>query len=190
MSMLNELADRIGDLYRSRAEIQIKLAHAGEDERNRQIHILSITDVVGLGKTDADRKRALEILFAGDETLQKISGRQTELRDILADCQAEIDALEMQFKAERWNIRAQLARALEGKYGARAEFREPADGAFDGEADSEADVIAGAAIYDDETAEGDAIDRANSASDDITDLSAQAASAAGQAMMRKDEIPF
>lgn len=115
MPNLAALADHIASLIRNRASLQIELSHCDEDERARKAHIVAGIELSELGKTDAARKIGLESVYAGDDVLRKIAARQSELRDTITECQAEIEALETVFKAERWEIRRALAQALGGR---------------------------------------------------------------------------
>lgn len=164
-SQFDAIADSLARLYHYLRDTQIELAH---QETDYTAAVLAKAPEEGWpGKNEEQRKAARDRALADDETCKLITARISQLRDDLADCEADLEALRERRDALRRGIRERLTGALEMRYGVQVEFREPADGAFDGETDVEADAMAEAAVY----AGGDG-------------------RAAGQAAMPEDEIPF
>lgn len=133
---LLSLANRLGELYQSKRGAQIELAH---QEADLEGNILRLTPDDGWpGKNEENRRLARERALADDQACRNIAARMTELRDDLADLEAEIDALDAERRAREWMIRQQLVEALmvravqqNHKDGDRAEqaFDDAADGA-------------------------------------------------------------
>ena len=120
MSNLNsfmDVADQLGDYYKTRRNIQIQLSHAEEDHELRALAItpkggwLSDQPKSNAEQREAERKR----VFAADETLQKIAAIQRDLRDQLSDISAKIEALEEIRDSMKWTVRQSLAESMNGK---------------------------------------------------------------------------
>lgn len=109
-----DVADQLGDYYKTRRNIQVQLSHCEEDHELRGIAItpkggwLSDQPKSNAEQREAERDR----VFAADETLQKIAAQQRDLRDQLSDISAEIEALEEIRDAMKWTVRQALAESM------------------------------------------------------------------------------
>lgn len=113
MTTFINIATRLGDFYKTRRSIQIKLSHAEEDHLARAI---AITPAEGwAGKNAEQRESERDRAFAADETLKKIAAIQRDLRDQLSALEGEIDALEEMRDGAKWVVRQSLAESMNGK---------------------------------------------------------------------------
>lgn len=100
---MRKLADELAALYHDKAEASIELAHFEQDRENR---LLALTPAEGWpGKNEEQRKTARELTVAADSFLQTIGKTQMEVSDKLARIDGEISGLQVQFQAERWEVR-------------------------------------------------------------------------------------
>lgn len=143
MSRISDYAQTLAALYRQRKDRQVALSHLEADAEARKKYLVPAGGWLSdQPKATVDqRKQACETACFNDEVLKAIALKTGELRDALADVEAEILALEELASAERWAIREKIAQALLARFGGErlAEDAAPSAPEFDQSAQGAAD---------------------------------------------------
>ena len=102
-------------LYKTKSEKQIRLSHAEADIETRQAALVPAAGwLADQAKATVDqRKQAMVTCYAQDDILKGIHLLVSELRDTLADLEAQIDGTEAERKAGEWSEKQRYTTVLE-----------------------------------------------------------------------------
>ena len=138
-------------LYKTKAEKQIRLNHAEADIETRQAALVPAAGWLAEQAKDTvdQRKQAMVTCYANDDILKGIHLLVSELRDTLADLEAQIDGAEAERKAGEWTEKQRYTTALEMRL-SKPPSPAAADDAHDAVADEAAETLAYAAAEEDD----------------------------------------
>mgnify|MGYP001447637872 CR=1 FL=1 len=133
MTQLTDYANSLAQLFERRAEVNIELSHCKSDLAGRQQALIPADGwLADQGKTTIDqRKTASDTCYAEDPACQVMNKHIVELGDELLQLAAKIDGTQELAKADRWNIRKQLATMLERNQIPASDDKAPGDDGFD-----------------------------------------------------------
>lgn len=129
MSDLLQISETLGELYRSRAILNLLIQQTEEDIKMRKV---DLTPVEGWpGKNAEQREIEAARVFADDQAMRAISGTLDDLKHEIVENTGAIEALEADRRGLEWQIRADLVQALAGKHDNSDEFDDALEGATD-----------------------------------------------------------
>lgn len=114
---LLEIADTLGDAYQERGVVLACEYNVKTDVKTREIELTPTgDDYKALGKNEADRKNALEQVFAQDGVLNQLNAQLDKYKVQLISLTERINGLEAERRAIEWSIRAAMVDALNANH--------------------------------------------------------------------------